>query len=85
MRMQQRIVIWGCSGGLEKIQDQSQWDGQGSPLRAVEKSGTPYQTHWLILTLIDLQTDSVCVCVCVHVHWVPWKSSLQAKKASQLK
>ena len=63
------VNVLGGAGGLEarvKIQDQRQWDGQGSPSEAVEKSAPP--TTNTALTLTDYKLiDCVCVCVCVYM------------------
>ena len=69
------LVVWvGGAGGLEarvKIQDQRQWDGQGSPSGAVGKSAPPYQQHcsdsdWLQTDWLDWLCY-VFVCVCVYM------------------
>ena len=53
-------VSVGGAGGLEawvKIEDQSQWDGRGSPSRAVEQSVALPNNN---TALTDLQTDWLC-------------------------
>ena len=47
MKLEGMKRTWGA-GGLEAqvtIEDQKKWDGKGSPLGAVVKSGTPYHQH----------------------------------------
>ena len=69
------------SSGLKarvKIEDQRQWDGQGSPSEALVKSGAPTQNT----ALTDLQSDEclICLCICVCTYSLgAWKGSLQAK------
>ena len=48
-----------------------QWDGQGSPARAVEKSGTPYQQHcsdsdWFTNWLTVLCVCIMCACLVLY-------------------
>ena len=41
------MPVWGAGGLMQesRFRIKRQWDGQGSPPGAVEKSGTPYQQH----------------------------------------
>ena len=78
-----KLLIWRGAGGLEtrvKIQDQMQWDGQGSPSEAVEKSAPPTNNTALTLTDYKLIDCVMCLCMCVCTCSLgAWKSSLQAK------
>ena len=75
-----RFFLEGA-GGLEarvRIQDQRQWDGQGSPSGAVGKSAPPTNNT----TLTDYKLIDCVMCLCMFVCTCSlgaWKSSLQAK------